>query len=67
MREHIQSTIKKNIEQYLEKTKEKPVSDEIVAQSSSSESVKLTDVLTVQTTAVRRSRHLNEKKPYDKN
>ena len=66
VRKHIQTTIKKNNEQYLEKNKEKkPISEE--AQQSSAESIKLTNILTDQTGVVRRSKRLNDKKPYDKN
>ena len=42
MREHLQTTIKKNNEQYLKKTKEGPISEE-ASVSQSTEPVKLTD------------------------
>ena len=65
VRKHIETTIKKKNEQYLEKNIEKKsISEE--AQQSSAESIKLTDILTDQTGVVRRSKRLNDKKPYDK-
>ena len=64
VRNHIQSTIKKTNEQYLEK-KEKSLSSEVPPAPPSSP-IRLTDLLTDQTGVVRRSKRLKEKKPYDK-
>ena len=67
VREHVQSTIKKNNEQYLKTTKSSEktsISKEVV--TTSSDSPKLTDIISDQTSVVRRSKRLAEKKPYDR-
>ena len=63
VRDHIQNTIKKNNEQYLEK---KPLPEASAPPASTSSSVRLTELLTDETGAIRRSKRLKDKKPYDK-
>ena len=67
VREHVQSTIKNNNEQYLKTTKssEKASISKEVA-TASSDSPKLTDIISDQMSVVRRSKRLAEKKPYDR-
>ena len=66
VREHVQSTIRKNKEQYLTtKSSEKTsISKEVV--TTSSDSPKLIDIMSDQTSVVRRSKRLADKKPYDR-
>ena len=64
LRDHIQSTIKKNNEQYLEKTEKNTLSD--VPPAPPSSPIRLTELLTDETGVVRRSKRLKDKKPYDK-
>ena len=66
VRKHIQTTIKKITSNTLKKIKKKKSISE-QAQQSSAESIKLIDILTDQTGIVRRSKRLNDKKPYDIN
>ena len=65
-RKHIQTTIKKITSNTLKKIKKKKSISE-QAQQSSAESIKLIDILTDETVVVRRSKRLNDKKPYDIN
>ena len=62
MREHVQSTIKKNNEQYSKTTKssEKRQFQREVA-TTSSDLPKLTDIISDQTSVVKRSKRLAEK------
>ena len=64
VRDHIQNTIKKNNEQYLEKIEKNTTSD--VPPAPPSSPIRLTELLTDQTSVVRRSKRLKDKKPYDK-
>ena len=63
LRDHIQSTIKENNEQYFKKT-ENITTD--IPPAPPSSPVRLTELLTDQTNVVRRSKRLKDKKPYDK-
>ena len=67
MREHIQNTIKNNNDQYLEKTKPQAILEEpiiAVDVAESSTPIRLTDILTDQTIALKRSKRLKEKKTH---
>ena len=67
MREQVQNTIKKNNEQYLKTTKSSEktsISKERV--TTSSDSPKLTDIISDQTSVVTRSKRLAGKKTYDR-
>ena len=67
MREHIQNTIKNNNDQYLEKTKPQAILEELIIAvdvAESSTPIRLTDILTDQTIALKRSKRLKEKKPH---
>ena len=66
VRDHIQNTIKKNNEQYLEKIEKEPLSEVPVPPAPPSSPVRLTELLTDETGAIRRSKRLKDKKPYDK-
>ena len=70
VRGHTQDTIKKNNEQYLEKTAAKElISEEAtidVTQPTSPPQIKLTEILTNQANVFKRLKRLKEKKPYDK-
>ena len=66
VRDHIQNIIKKNNEQYLEKIEKEPLSEVPVPPAAPSSPVRLTELLTDETGAIRRSKRLKDKKPYDK-
>ena len=56
VRDHIQNTIKKNNEQYLEKIEKEPLSEVLVPPAPPSSPVRLTELLTDETGAIRRSK-----------
>ena len=67
MREHVESTKKKNNKQYLKTTKSsEKTSISKEAATTSSDLPKLTDIISDQTSVVRRSKRLAEKKSYDR-
>ena len=66
VRDHIQNTIRKNNEQYLEKIEKEPLSEVPVPSAPPSSPVRLNELLTDETGAIRRSKRLKDKKPYDK-
>ena len=66
VRDHIQNTIKKNNEQYLEKIERKPLSEVSPPPASAATPVRLTELLTDQTGIIRKMKRLKDQKPYDK-